>query len=186
MPSSDPITISKVLSLVCGLAPKSILDIGVGNGRYGFLFRECLDLNYGRLSKSMWEVAINGVEVDFSYMNPIYDYAYGKVYIEDWMEFKSDKHYDLAFMGDVLEHFKDWQEALAKAKEVSSITIVVSPNWPGSTAQGAWCGHEHEDHKVALSPQMIGGRCVFANSKVFMCVFDNLASGIFDGKDFLL
>jgi hypothetical protein len=186
MPSSDPLTIPKVLSLVCGLAPMSILDIGIGNGRYGFLFRECLDLNYGRLSKGAWLTTIDGVEVDFSYMNPIYDYAYDNVYIHDWMKFDVVEHYDIAFMGDVLEHFKDWQWALAKAKEVSNITIVVSPNWPGSTEQGAWCGHEHEDHKVALSPRIIGGRCVFANSKIFMCVFDNRGSGIFDGKDFLL
>jgi len=62
----------------------------------------------------------------------------------------------------------------------------VSPNWPGSTAQKSWHGHDQEEHKVALSPGMVGGRCVFANSKTFISVFDNQDTGLFDGKDFLL
>ena len=91
-------------------------------------------------------------------------------------------------MGDVLEHFGegDWQRALMKAKQNSKFTIVVCPNWNGSIAQGAWGGNEYERHKVELSPGMVGGKCVFANSKAFICVFDNCGTGLLDKRDVLL
>ena len=186
MPSSDPQTIPKVLSLVMGLQPKTILDVGAGNGRYGFLFRECLDLNYGRLAKGMWQIEIDALEVDYGYLNPVYDYVYTKIIVENWMDYDIQKRYNFIFMGDVLEHFVNWSDALEKAKKYSDITMIVSPNWPGSMAQGSWHGHDQEDHKIALSPEKVGGRCVFANSKTFISVFDNNNTGIFDGKDFLL
>lgn len=186
MASSDPTTIPKVVLLTQSLRPKTVLDVGPGNGKYGLLFREYLDMNYGRELKDSWKVVIDCVEVEYKYITPVHHFAYTNVFIIDWMDFEPKVKYDFIFMGDVLEHFTDWQEALSKARINSVITMVVSPNWPGSTAQGAIYGHEHEDHKVALTPQMVGGRCIFANSKIFMCVFDNLNTGIFDGKDFLL
>jgi len=185
MPSSDPQTIGRVLKLVTWLSPSSILDIGSGNGRYGFLFRECLDWNYGRLAKNDWGIRIDALEVDEEYLTSVHDYVYTNIFLNEWLKF-TPRIYDIAFMGDVLEHFSDWKAALDLAQRHSKITIVVSPNWPGSIEQRAWHGHEYEDHKVALSPAMVGGRCVFANSKTFICVFDNMASGVFDGKDFLL
>jgi hypothetical protein len=184
MPSSDPATIPKVLSLVSMLNPRRILDVGAGNGRYGFLFRECLDLNYARFSKEQWQVVIEGLELDAGYLSPVHQ-MYTSMYVGDWNNF-APKRYDIIFMGDVLEHFEDWQSALQKARAYSAVTIVVSPNWPGSMAQKSWHGHDQEEHKVALSPEKVGGRCVYANSKIFMSVFDNNNIGAFDGKDFLL
>lgn len=186
MASSDPTTIPKVIALVAALNPMFILDVGPGNGKYGLLFREYLDLNYGRERPADWWVVIDCIEIEPQYITPVHKYVYNNVFVDDWMNFEPAVKYDFLFMGDVLEHFEDWQGALFKARQWSSITMVVAPNWPGSTAQGAIYGHVHEDHKVALSPHVVGGRCVFANSKIFMSVFDNINSGVFDGKDFLL
>lgn len=185
MPSSDPQTIPKVLKLVDLIQPRSILDIGCGNGRYGFLFREVLDLNYGRMLQPTWEVVIDGVEVEPEYITNVHNYVYNVVHRADWLEFKPNKHYDLIFMGDVLEHFSEgeWQKALYKARVSSNVTIIVCPNWDGSIAQGAWHGHESERHKVSLTPQKVGGRCLFANSKTFIAGFDNNQSGVLEGAE---
>ena len=43
MPSSAPDVIPAVVNLVWELAPRSILDIGAGNGKYGVLFRDYLE-----------------------------------------------------------------------------------------------------------------------------------------------
>jgi SAM-dependent methyltransferase len=188
MPSSDPVTIPKVLSVVSALEPLSILDVGAGNGRYGFLLREALDWNWGRLERARWKVRIDAVEVDPSYITPIHDYVYDNVDIMNWLYYEPERQYDLIFMGDVLEHWQEgqWQQALKKAQEYAKFTLVVSPNWRGSTAQGSWHGHHQEKHWVALSPGMVGGRCLFASSKTFMCVFDNHNTGLLEGKDVCL
>lgn len=185
MPSSDYNMIPKVLDVVTSIRPKSILDIGVGNGRYGFLFRECLDWNYARFRRDLWETEIDGIEVNGTYVNAIHHWAYDAIIRSDWLEWESDKRYELAFMGDVLEHFQEgkWQQALLKARKQSCMTLVVSPNWKGSVAQGVWHGQESEVHHVVLSPQKVGGKCIYANSKMFMCGFDNIDSGAFDERD---
>lgn len=185
MPSSDPTTIPHVLRIVSALSPRSILDVGAGNGRYGFLFREILDLNYGRFNRADWRVRIDAVEVSFDYLTEVHNWAYNSVAIGDWLDIDPFIHYDLVFMGDVLEHFPegDWQEALSKARNTGKHVIVVAPNWPGSIAQGEWRGHKHEEHRVELSPAMVGGRCLFANSKCFIAGF---GGGILDDRDILL
>ena len=45
MPSSRPNTIPTVIHLVRQIKPKSILDVGVGFGKWGHLFREYTDIN---------------------------------------------------------------------------------------------------------------------------------------------
>jgi len=189
MPSSDPITISRVLKLVEKLGPMSILDIGPGNGRYGFLFRELLDLNYGRFARKTWQVVIDGVEVERRYLSPVHDFVYNVVHVANWLseEVIFQLTYDLAFMGDILEHFREgeWQKALMKARRYSKATIVVCPNWRGSISQGPWGGNEFETHRVELTPAKVGGRCLFANSKCFITAFDNIGSGLLEGKEIL-
>ncbi len=187
MPSSDPITIPKVLKLVEILQPRSILDIGCGNGRYGFLFREILDWNWGRLKKEDWQTKIFGIEPWGEYITQIHRYVYDVISTVDWLDYDLTDRYDLAFMGDVLEHFAegDWQRALMKTRKCSKTTIVVSPNWTGSINQGAWGGNEFERHRVELSPKMIGGRCLFANSKSFICAFENNGTALLE-RDILL
>lgn len=184
MPSSDPITIPKVLKLVSELKPTSILDVGCGNGRYGYLFREILDMNHGRFKRQSWKTRIDAVEAEPTYFSPVHDFIYDNITVGDWMDMDVTVPYDLVFMGDVLEHFVEWQKALMKAKRYGLTTIVVAPNWKGSEeAQGAWRGHEYEAHRVELTPAMVGGRCLFANSKCFISAF---GGGIIENWDILL
>lgn len=172
MPSSDAMTIPHVLKLVKSIGPNSILDIGCGNGKYGFLFRELLDMNYGRMNPSEWHVRIDGMEIMEKYRSPLHDYFYDAVFWGNWMDIKPNPIYDVVFMGDVLEHFPEgeWQKALDKALHSGSIVITVCPNWDGSINQGAVFGNESERHRVVLSPSQIGGKCVWANTKAFICV----------------
>jgi hypothetical protein len=172
MPSSDSITIHQVLRLVIGFNPKSILDCGCGNGKYGFLFREVLDMNYGRFKPEEWQVEIDGIEVEKNYHNPVHDYFYNKVFWENWLEMKPVKEYNIVFMGDFLEHFDDgkWEVSLNKGMDIGRVVISVCPNWDGSINQGALFGNEHEKHRTVLSPALLGGKCVWANTKAFITV----------------
>jgi len=188
MPSSDYHSNPKVLSVVEQLRPHSILDIGVGTGRYGFLFREILDWNYARFRRDDWRTTIDGVEVDKAYISDIHRLVYSSILLGDFLKVEIGCVYDVAFLGDVLEHWAEgaWQEALLKARAHSIYTLVVCPNHEGSMAQGSWNGHEHERHLSLLSPERLGGRCLFANSKIFMVGFDNQGTGALESKDVCL
>jgi len=188
VPSSDPTTIPKVVSIIKTLMPRSILDVGCATGKYGLLFREYLDISYGRLDPADWEITIDAVEIDESYLTPVHDYIYENVWTTDWLYFSRTNVYDVIFMGDILEHWPEgkWQRALSKAKRLSKIVIVVCPNWQGSITQGSFYGHEQERHRVALTPEIVGGRCLFANSKQFITVFDTYELELLEGKDVLL
>jgi SAM-dependent methyltransferase len=186
MPSSDPKTIPVVMRLVDVIKPKSVLDVGCGNGRYGFLFREMLDWNYGNIHKCSWKTRLDCVEVERDYITPIHSYIYDNVYVQDWDSVELENPYDVIFMGDVLEHFKDWKSALEKSNEYSTYTIVACPNWEGSINQKEWHGYSSEVHQCVLSPCQIGGKCVFANSKAFISVFDNSGTGMMDDPSIVL
>ena len=70
MPQGDVYNIPWVIKLLSKIDPSSILDIGIGNGSYGFLIRQYLDIAKGRLSRDEWELMIDGIEVFPDYKNP--------------------------------------------------------------------------------------------------------------------
>ena len=108
MPSSRYQVIPLVLDLVTAIQPKSILDVGIGYGKYGVLFREYLDV--WKTDKPFQErvVKIDGVEAFKEYENPIWK-VYDNILIGDITNYileLSQRKYDLLFMGDVIEHFE--------------------------------------------------------------------------------
>ena len=112
MPSSDPNIIGMILEIVRNLKPQSILDIGIGCGKYGVLFREYLDGHWtGRAfhNPKTWETTIIGMEVWKDYITPVHEFVYNEIIICNALEWlKEHNHlgkFDLVFMGDIIEHF---------------------------------------------------------------------------------
>jgi len=113
MPSSDPSNIGTIIKIVQGLKPKSILDVGIGNGKYGLLFREYLDGHEQGCAvhdKDSWKIWIQGLEVFEKYISPVQQYIYNDIRICDaytfLMEAESPSPFDLVFMGDFIEHLE--------------------------------------------------------------------------------
>src|ERR1051325_10519734 len=106
MPSSRPNTIPTVINLVRQLRPRSILDIGVGFGKWGHLFREYTDINESerdpaRYPRSGWQVRIDGIEGHAPYVTEMHRYIYNEVHLGDAMELLPRLPiYDLVFLGD--------------------------------------------------------------------------------------
>jgi hypothetical protein len=133
MPSSRYDIIPFVLDRVMEYNPKSILDIGIGFGKWGVLFREYLDIWNTKTGYKDRQVEIIGIEGFSGYKNSIWK-VYDKVYIGSILDMKeiTSKEYDLIFMGDVIEHFtkKQGLELLSKLKYKNIIIItpgMVSP-----------------------------------------------------------
>lgn len=126
MPSSRYGSIPFVLDLVIKMQPKSILDCGIGFGKWGVLFREYLDI--WKVNKPFQErvTRIDGVEIFSEYENSVWK-VYDNIYtgnIIDLIPELSVHKYDLLFMGDVIEHL-DKEEGKNLLKELSYNHIIV-------------------------------------------------------------
>jgi predicted SAM-dependent methyltransferase len=150
MGTSNWQNISYNIELTRKLNPKSILDIGVGFGRWGMLFREFLEIWEKGRYDGKWEIKMDGVEIYEPYIKDYHKYFYDNIYIANALDYmkETEKNYDLINCGDVIEHFtkKDGEEliklCLTKGKYLL-ITIPVGKNWEQLSAGD----NPFEEHK---------------------------------------
>lgn len=145
MPSSNYAVIPVVLDIVLTLQPKSILDIGVGYGKYGVLFREYLDIWKTDKPFGTRTFKLVGVEAFAGYMNPCWD-VYNDVYVDNIQNLPEiyTQPFDLVFMGDVIEHLpKEQALALIKGLNYEDLLIVTPLE---VREQGAVYGNPYEQH----------------------------------------
>lgn len=145
MPTSRPYHLTWLCDQVTKLKPQSILDIGVGFGSKGMLFREYSDVWYGNMFD--WKVKIDGVEIFDSYITDLQRSIYDHIYIGDIRTLVDTLgDYDLIYMGDVIEHLEkqDAMELLSKLKMKCRDLIIVTP--VHVSEQGEVYGNEKETH----------------------------------------
>lgn len=148
MPSSHHYQINEIVELIVNTDPQSLLDIGAGFGKVGFLAREYLDVWDLQAGYTEWKRRIDGIEVFKEYLTPVHDYIYDNIYTGNAQEIlPSLEHtYDLACMIDVLEHFtyEDGLEILDKILAKSRNLILSIPKDIGE--QHDIYDNEHEEH----------------------------------------
>lgn len=153
MPSSWVQAIPSILKNVQHCDPSSILDIGVGFGKYGVLYREVLELPYMRYHKKQWKVIIHGIEVFQSYHNPIYDFAYDQIFYGNVKNLIGNMlKYDVITLIDVLEHFEKEEGKLLVdelLKHCAKALIISTPLVPAP--QEEYLGNSFEVHKSSWS-----------------------------------
>src|ERR1043166_5420096 len=109
MPSSRPNIIPTVVHLLRQLKPRSILDVGVGFGKWGHLFREYTDIleserDPTRYERANWKVQIDGIEGFAAYITEMHRYIYNEIHIGNAVDLLPKLGcYDLIFMGDIIE-----------------------------------------------------------------------------------
>ena len=133
MPTSQHDQISKVMELIITLNPNSILDIGVGFGKYGVLCREYLEFWDGREDYHNFKTKIDGIEAFEDYLTPLHDFIYDNIYVGNALNLidELDINYDLVLLIDVFEHFdkSDGKELIIKLlKECGGILISIPKN----------------------------------------------------------
>jgi glycosyltransferase involved in cell wall biosynthesis len=153
MPTSWYQAISSILDQIQSENPRSILDIGVGFGKYGLMVREILDLPFERYNKDQWLINIEGIEAFEKYKNPIHDYVYNKIYYGDAREvIKNLPKYDCILLIDVLEHFEkeDGKKFIKELmNHVNKSLIISTPRYPAK--QEEYLGNKYEEHKSKWS-----------------------------------
>jgi hypothetical protein len=91
------------------LSPTSVLDVGIGMGKWGLLTREYTDVWNRKFYEKDWTTLLIGLEIYKEYENPVWD-LYDGIYIGDARTtiekaFNLYGKFQLGIMIDVLEHF---------------------------------------------------------------------------------
>lgn len=144
MPSSQAWRIPAVAELIYKLKPKSILDIGIGFGKWGVIAREYTDVNKGRCAKNQWQIRIDGIEIFPAYKSVLWE-VYNKVYIGNVIDVLPKLgNYDLVMAIEVLEHMKraDGLRMLSLIK-MKSVHFIVSYS---NSISPVVFGNKHEEH----------------------------------------
>jgi hypothetical protein len=87
VPSSDYITVPYITSVLASLRPKSVLDVGVGTGKFGFLVRDVCDWSRCSsegptvLARDQWTTAIDGIEICEDYITSVQRTLYDRILI---------------------------------------------------------------------------------------------------------
>lgn len=159
MPSSAPDTIPAVVNLIWELAPRSILDIGAGNGKYGVLFRDYLEQRLLDIKDNLpvSRVArVDAVEGFQNYIGPLHKIVYDNIYvklIENFVLGDEFTEYDLIYAGDVIEHLEKqvaMEVVIPNLLQKSRMGVLISVPWRVAE-QAAVYGNELERHRSQWS-----------------------------------
>ncbi len=160
MPSSRVSAVPVIISIIKQLRPASILDVGIGFGKWGHLFREYTDIiasenDPKRYFRDSWQVRIDGIEGYPEYVTDMHRYLYNHIFIGDVRKLASTiDSYDVIFLGDIIEHVPKHEgiELLNTLISKTKKAIIVStPKF--ETGQGAMCANELERHQSLWSEQ---------------------------------
>lgn len=162
MGTSNWQNISYNIELIRKINPMTILDIGVGFGRWGILLREFLEIWDNAKYDGNWERIIDGVEIFPGYIKEYHKYFYNNIYFGDALAFLENLNsgYSLINFGDVIEHMtksngeKAIELALSKSRFVL-ITIPIGEHWeqegtaenPNEAHKSVWYNRDFVKYK---------------------------------------
>jgi len=174
MPTSAYQNTAYVLEFVCGLEPKSVLDVGAGFGRWGFLCRCHAAGGHSLTAQPDQSLRIDGIEGYPGNISPIYQAVYDNTYEGDARELvPSLGAYDVIICGDMIEHLdKDEAWALIKEMRQHAAKALVLALPFGNCPQEAIYGNELEVHRS------VWGRADFAGSGARIRTFPFFLPGV--------
>lgn len=155
MASSERFLIFPILEAIVRLDPASVLDVGVGTGKWGRLIREYLDVWKSRIHPSEWKVLIHGVEAFRYQWWGSYAPWYSAVFESDAVEYlERAPAYEVIVAVAVLEHLE--REAGEKLlnlieRKTERAAFVAVPH--GYMEQGPVGGNDYERHRSAWMPR---------------------------------
>jgi ubiquinone/menaquinone biosynthesis C-methylase UbiE len=189
MPFSQSSQLSTIVGCAEQLQPRSVLDVGVGMGQYGFLLRTNLEsLNLfeidgatGRQApRERWKVRIDGIEGFPGYFTPVHSYAYNQLFVGDALQLLPtipDQSYDFVMAIDILEHFQqdDGERFLTHCRRIARRVALVST--PKEFIEQTVEANPFEDHKSVWSRESLeshGFTRILANGESWIAAFDRV------------
>lgn len=157
MPTSTWRGLDAFVEAVIHSKAESFLDIGIGFGKHGMLFREYSEAWVRKhYYRRQWSTRVEGVEIYGPYIHDLHYHIYDKVYIGDITKIVDDLPvYDMIYAGDVLEHINKpasiqlLGKLIAKAQKVLLVSIPSGLNWLNKPT----CANKHEQHVSLWVPE---------------------------------
>jgi len=150
VPSSHFYQLNEIVELIAFTRPTSILDVGVGFGKYGFLCREYLDVLDGSEELYHWKRQIDGIEIFEKYITPLQKTIYNRIYPGDALNILPTLHkkYDLILLIDIIEHFdfEGGERLIEMCRERGRNMIISTPRI--DLPQTEMFGNPYEAHKA--------------------------------------
>jgi len=168
LPTSNPYAIVHFIEKLMEMKPQSILDVGPGFGKYGFLAREYLEVWFWRIKKSEWKIQIDCLEAYEPYISVVHKYIYNNIYIGDVRKFplRTLPNYDVIIFSDVIEHMeKDvGKKVLARLYDKANKAVLVSTpaEWYG--ARRGCKPDDFESHVCYWAPEEI--LAIYKNTEI--------------------
>lgn len=128
MPSSSLAAVYPLVKSVLARNPRSVLDLGMGTGKYGFLLREQID--YANAQHTLRLVGVEGFP---DYLAAHQRLIYDEVVTADIRDYLTDyrgSKFDAALLLDVIEHFDplDAVEVARGALHVADALFLATPS----------------------------------------------------------
>ena len=142
MPSSYPENILPIIQLIAKHQPKTVMDIGFGRGKYGFLIKEY----FHPTVQGDWKPVerVDGIDIFLGYITKLQENIYDLIYTGNALEFTFGE-YDMYLIIDVLEHWpKEEAHKLLEQLTKKGKVLISTPTNIG--CQGAAHGNEWERH----------------------------------------
>jgi peptidylprolyl isomerase len=154
MPCSRPSALAPMCNRMIEKNPMSVLDIGIGFGKFGFLAREYTDVRLGRYFN--WQTRIDGIEIFEKYVTPLQRAIYDNIYIGNAVNILPTLgDYDMIICSDMLEHLSESEgvSLISSIKQKSGFAMIVTP--VRVLQQEALYDNEHERHVSAWSKEAL-------------------------------
>ena len=185
MPSSAFNHIPTVCHFISKFEAWSILDVGVGFGKWGYLFREMTDIGASfddppRYHRENWKARVDGIEGFPDYISDIQRRVYDNIYIGDMREvIKTLGTYDVIFIGDAIEHISK-EDGIKFVREamnhVKKALVMSTPAYemiqeekngnPLETHRSLWTTADFK----SIGKEFGGSRVVTVQSKIIVAV----------------
>lgn len=174
MPSSNVNIIPHIIEPIFKLQPESVLDIGCGFGKYGFLLREYLDISQKRYLRKDWKTRIDAVEIFEDYISDVQRLIYSNIFIGNINKL-IDKlpDYDVILLLGVIEHLtrSDGCELVERLKmKYNKLLFISTPEV--FRKQGAFMGNIDEVHKTLWSYADFGGARLIHSSRFMLVCYE--------------
>lgn len=173
MPSSYPENIAPIIQMIAKYKPKSVMDIGVGRGKYGFLIKEYFHPSV----EGEWKPVdkVDGLEIFPEYITDLQRSIYDHLYIGNALDFDFET-YDMYLIIDVLEHW-NMEEAYKVLDRLTKKGKVLISTPTNIGCQGAAHGNEWEKHVSQWLPPMFNKYKViedWSNDASFIFLLDKV------------